>query len=282
MNEAAPGIRGNVTPPGFSRGVRGAIEFVARNDAFDEVNDVLAKHGSLYEWARLQPQNRVLRGRAPVYVATFPVSGLQVAVRHAWHGGFLAPITRDLFLAPTRAPRELNTSLQLAAVGVATTAVIGFSAIRTLRFFRRVDVMSTYMPDAIDLGAVIEGHTPHFSVEEIVCALSILLQQLDRAGAIHPDLNAKNILLSRCTNGHIEAAVIDVDVIRLARAPLSPHTRRENRSRLARSIKKIAAISRPNRQAGDAANARAITLLGAHPNFDGVVRQLLEVCESDV
>jgi Ser/Thr protein kinase RdoA (MazF antagonist) len=38
-------------------------------------------------------------------------------------------------------------------------------------------------------------------------------RDLAKAGVIHPDLNVKNILLARDTNGVLQAGVIDVDTI---------------------------------------------------------------------
>ena len=53
----------------------------------EDLVSLVSRCGSLYDWASAQPQARALRGRAPVYVATLPLSGVRVVVRHAWHGG---------------------------------------------------------------------------------------------------------------------------------------------------------------------------------------------------
>ena len=213
------------------------------------------------------------------------MSELKVVVRHAWHGGLFASITRDFFAPPTRAPRELHNSLQLAASGVSTTTVVGFALCRKLHFLRRVDVMSRYIPDAVDLGDVILGRSGEFQLDEIVHALSVILHQLDLAGAVHPDLNAKNILLSRHGKEAVKATVIDVDVIHFAQSPLSPSLQRVNRLRLARSIRKIAAIGRANENVISSAhgreNGQANTRSHRKPVMDSMVQQLIEVCERD-
>ena len=52
------------------------------------------------------------------------MSGTRAVVRHNRHGGLFAPVTRDLFLPPTRAPHELRTALRLTALGVPTPPVL--------------------------------------------------------------------------------------------------------------------------------------------------------------
>src|SRR6187397_349615 len=68
----------------------------------DELASLVETHGTLYDWAAQQPQPRALKGRAPVYVASLPSQRETVVVRHAWHGGLLAPVTGDRFWRPSR------------------------------------------------------------------------------------------------------------------------------------------------------------------------------------
>src|SRR5688572_10701168 len=123
----------------------GAYEVVATESAVDELTALVAKHGTLYAWARAQPQARALSGRAPVYVATLP-DRLQttLVVRHSWHGGLLAPITGDRFRRPTRAPVELLRSFMLRECGIPTPEVVGFALYSAGPGFARVDVATRY------------------------------------------------------------------------------------------------------------------------------------------
>jgi 3-deoxy-D-manno-octulosonic acid kinase len=78
-----------------------------------------------------------------------------VVVRHAWHGGLLRRLTRDLFAPPTRAPGELRTSERLRAAGVRTPAVVAFARYPAPLGLRRVDVATRLVPGARDLAAVL-------------------------------------------------------------------------------------------------------------------------------
>ena len=78
----------------------------------DDARALLAE-GSLYEAASRDRAARPLEGRGIAYAIALPVSGTRVVVRHNRHGGLFAPVTRDLFLPPTRAPHELRTAMRL-------------------------------------------------------------------------------------------------------------------------------------------------------------------------
>ena len=65
---------------------------------------------------------------------------------------------------------------------------------------------------------------------------------LAAAGAHHPDLNLKNVLLAPDADGDDEGWVLDVDVVRFASRHVTPGTAwavgAENYERLARSLRK--------------------------------------------
>ena len=265
MSATQAGLSRNTVPSGYGHGQVGNSEIVARIDVFEEVLRALEHHGSLYEWAAHQPQQRILSGRARVFVATFPISGLRVAVRHVWHGGLLAPVTRDLFSAPTRAPQELSNSLRLSALGIRSSTIIGFSLTRALLSLRRVDVMSIYIADAIDLGELISAREVDFTSQQVVQSVATLLNRLHLAGVLHPDLNARNILLSKEAD-EVRATLIDVDVVGFPGPGTAQHVGRDNSERLARSIRKITGSSPSSVQ----------------PHRSDLVASLLEVCEQYV
>lgn len=237
---------GSGLPPGYSRIAEASYEVVARDDLSLAVQELVSAHSSLYEWARGMPQARALRGRAPVYVGALPGHDVVVAVRHAWHGGMLAPLTRDRFRAPTRAGVELANALRLRALGIRTTDIVAYVLYDAGAGLRRYDVASRYLPDATDLGATLVGNDGSVSVSSALRSVVSLLSALAQHRVVHPDLNVKNILLDASNRqdsdsprpGAAMAIVIDVDVVRFdverdARSVMST-----NVARLVRSMRK--------------------------------------------
>jgi 3-deoxy-D-manno-octulosonic acid kinase len=180
------------------------------------VDAVLASGLTLHAWAAHRPDARPLRGRGTAYAV--PLGDERVVVRHSRHGGMLAPITRDLFLAPTRAPHELDVSLRLRAAGVPTPEILAYATYAVLPGIERADVVTREITgDELDAPAAADD----------------LLSAMQRAGAVHPDLNMRNVLVAAGT-----AYVLDVDRVYF----LSPGDRRSderNRARLLRSARKL-------------------------------------------
>jgi 3-deoxy-D-manno-octulosonic acid kinase len=216
----------------------GDVELRAEPSVQQGLVQALRTSGTLYDWAAGQPQARALRGRAPVYVAALAPGGEQVVIRHAWHGGLLAPLTRDRFRRPTRAPREYQLSGALRRAGVPTTAIVGFACYPAGPGFARVDVVSRYLPDAVDLAAVLAGHAPDMDIGLALEATAELLATLARHGIVHPDLNGKNILLRPIAGGSGDALVIDVDAMSWDPSRPMRLTMARNVARLTRSLRK--------------------------------------------
>jgi RIO-like serine/threonine protein kinase len=180
------------------------------------IDALLATGLTLHAWAAQQPQARALRGRGTSYAVA--LDGEPVVVRHSRHGGLLAPLTRDLFLAPTRAPHELEVSIRLRHAGVPTPEIVAYAIYGAAPGLARADVVTRE----------IAGHAL-----DSVAAAEALLVGLTRAGAVHPDLNAHNVLVAGKT-----AFVLDVDRVYF----LPPDDQRvieRNRARLMRSARKL-------------------------------------------
>lgn len=210
---------------------------MARDDAHDALRDILTR-ATLHVWASLQPAARAMRGRGTTWATTLP-SGQPVAVRRSLHGGMLAALTRDLFLAPTRAPQELDGALRLAAAGVRTPAVLGYAVYAATGPLCRADVV-TELLDGADLVTVLREQ-PAADRGEIGRAVRQLLDGLAAAGAHHPDLNARNVLILR-TAGSCTAAILDVDRVRFApRGTHAAAVAAQNAARLQRSLRKAMA-----------------------------------------
>lgn len=198
---------------------------------------IVREHGSLYDWAASQPQPRALRGRAPVYVAQLPDEGPTVVVRHAWHGGLLAPLTQDVFRRPTRAPLEMARSRELHRRGIPTTDVLGYALYDAGFGMARVDVVTRYVDDTADLGMILAGLAPSIDCEAALAATLDLLERLAAQRVVHPDLNVKNILLHTPGREPPRALIIDVDVVLIDTTTVA-RTMERNVARLTRSLRK--------------------------------------------
>jgi lipopolysaccharide kinase (Kdo/WaaP) family protein len=191
--------------------------------------------GTLYEFAQKQPTARVFSGRAPVYAVEIPGCG-SVVVRHAMRGGVIGKTGTDLFLPPTRALRELVNSFRLRAAGVPTPHVIAYATYTAGWLFRRADVVTREVAGA-DIASLASSESAVVTRKESIDAIARLVALLTAAGAHHPDLNAKNILLSTDDSGATVAWVLDVDRIRF-HVPGDPMITEANLTRLFRSFRK--------------------------------------------
>jgi tRNA A-37 threonylcarbamoyl transferase component Bud32 len=226
-------MSGGVVPPGYEAfDIRGA-RVVAMSGFANALREAMAA-GTLFEWASRCNDARPLAGRGTAWAATLP-GGAAVVVRHSRHGGALAPITADLFLAPTRAPRELRTALRLEQAGIRTSAVLGYAVYRAFGPFRRADVVTCLLPGK-DLPAAWRVAPDEDARADIMRALASLLASMRDAGAAHPDLNLKNILISG-SGGGATAFLLDVDRVEF-HEPSSSRAVARNLARLQRSAAK--------------------------------------------
>jgi len=194
---------------------------------------------TLHAWAASTPDARPLSGRGVAWSAVLPGGGGRMVVRHNRHGGLLAGLTGDRFLAPTRAPYELGVALRLAAAGIETPEVLAYVVYPAspLGMLARSDVATLEVPNARDLGAVLTA--PDVEAPSRVAAIAAaarLVDALSVAGARHHDLNVKNVLLTG-TAEDPRALVLDVDRVTFHR-PGDRRVRAANLARLLRSIRK--------------------------------------------
>lgn len=222
-------------PPGYTRIDAGGMVAVAQAPHADAVRKALA-WGTLHDWARLHPATRALSGRDVAYAAPLPLSDVRVVVRHNRHGGLLAGLTGDRFLAPTRAPLELATALRLHQAGIPTPEVVAYAVYDAGGLFRRSDVMTLEVTNAVDLATLLQDATDG-ERRTALAATARLVARLAAAGARHHDLNIKNILLRRCDDGAMCAYVLDVDRVVFGRAG-DAALLEGNLKRLERSVRK--------------------------------------------
>lgn len=197
----------------------------------DATRDIL-RHGTLYGYAAAHPERRAFAGRGPAYAV--PIAGMRTVLRHSRHGGLLAPLTRDVFLAPTRAPYELSVSRQLRAAGVPTPEVLGYAVYEAGPLLRRADVVTREIPGGRTLVALLREGVDAATRHGLFEATSTLALALATAGAFHADLNLANVLIAPAPDGSLEAFALDVDRV-IFRARARSHLLRSNFRRLSRS-----------------------------------------------
>lgn len=223
-----------IAPPGYERLLLGHAVAVARSDYAISIRGSLVgadgTRSTLHEFAARQPTARRLHGRGPTYAVTLPHNSGRVVVRHNRHGGLLGALTGDRFLAPTRAPLELDMALSLGRLGVPTPDVVAFALYPPGGLLQRADVASQEIAGGRDLADILsrDGSPERAAALD---ATAHLLGAMARAGARHPDLNAKNVLLT-----YELAYVLDVDRMSLGGDPDVVMTR--NLGRLLRSLRK--------------------------------------------
>jgi tRNA A-37 threonylcarbamoyl transferase component Bud32 len=224
-------------PPGYTREwLDGDRELVVLRTAIAPVREAM-RDGTLYDFAAHAPGPRAMRGRGTAYAVELPDGGPRVVIRHSRHGGLLAGITGDRFVAPTRAPRELRTVLRLTRLGVPTPELVAYATYPAGGVLRRADIATKEIAGGRDLGALLADTAPGTEREASWRAVARLVARMSDAGVRHPDLNAGNVLLAPDDNGDVDAWLLDVDRVWFDRAG-EPRVLDANLRRLLRSARK--------------------------------------------
>ena len=209
-------MTGFVVPPGYVALSEPGVEGAALATLEVPLREALAE-GTFYDFAEHHAEAKPFTGRGIAYAV--PLStGDRVVVRRSRHGGLLGSIRDDRFLGATRAPRELEISLTLRRLGVPTPEIVAYATYPAGPMFRRADVVSREVPRSRDLAAALGALSRGDSKRLLLEATAKLLESMSVAGARHPDLNIKNILLADNDFGGLEALVLDVDRVWLDKA----------------------------------------------------------------
>jgi 3-deoxy-D-manno-octulosonic acid kinase len=231
-------VFGRALPRGYERidAVTLGTEGVVLQEFAESIAIALATSGTLHRYASSHAEARGLEGRGMAFAAPLPAphADTRVVVRHSRHGGLLAPITGDLFLSPTRAPRELRTALRLAELGVRTPRIVAALTYAAGPLLRRSDVATREVAASSDLAALLLRHKAGAERAAAIDAAGRLVAALTRTGARHPDLNLKNVLCEPTASG-MHAWILDVDRV-VFRHPGDPRVTRANLARLTRSL----------------------------------------------
>jgi 3-deoxy-D-manno-octulosonic acid kinase len=204
---------------------------------------VLGAGTTLHAWAGAHPDADTMAGRGAVYSVPAPVPGpdqrARWAVRHYYRGGFVARWLHDRYLAVGE-PRpflEALASDTARARGIPTPAVVA-GAVYPSGAFYRADVVTELVPEAADLADVLFGDNRlALPAEDALTAAGRLVRMLERAGVLHPDLNAKNIVLHTHPEGPTDH-LVDLDRC-CARSAGVPAPAFPMRRRLERSLRKF-------------------------------------------
>jgi hypothetical protein len=227
--------RARRVPAGYAGFEQGDAHVVALESLVTPIREAMAE-GTLYDYGRTHPRARKLMGRGIAYAVPLPDGATPVVIRHSRHGGMLAPLTRDRFLGGTRAPHELATALRLRDAGVHTPEIVAYATYPAGVGLKRSDVVTREITGGKDLAFVLIG-SPSAAVKRAAFdATAVLVATLCAAGARHPDLNLKNILLTSRA-GEMTAFVLDVDRVSFGRAGAGTITE-ANLRRLERSARK--------------------------------------------
>lgn len=227
-------------PPGYRRFTTRGATVVALEPLAATIGDALgtgAAATTLYGYAARHPRARPLVGRAVAYAVPLPDERTQVVVRRSRHGGFLAPLTGDRFLPPTRAPHELRVSLRLRDAGIPTPELLAYAIYAAGPMLRRSDVVTREIPHGRDLAVALLPSVEPALKRDMLEATASLFRSLALAGARHPDLNLKNVLLAPDEADRLRALVLDVDRVTFG-APRDEAIAAANFRRFSRSARK--------------------------------------------
>ena len=193
----------------------------------------------LHHAARRHPKAMVFRGRAPV--VSFPCPGLgDIVVRPCLHGGYWGRLTRDLYFGPSRASSEVIRSQWLQSKKIPTPEILAV-LFYPAGCFLRIDVVTSAIPASQDFVAFLSSRPKAVEKKSATKAIRLLFSKLHQHGILHPDLNARNILLERKNKGPWLAWLLDVDAIRMG-ANRNAAIDTLNRNRLLRSLLKRARL----------------------------------------
>ena len=118
-------------------------------------------------------------------------------------------VVPDVCAAQVTPLSMLRTTVPLSPV--ATPEVVAYATYPAGPMFRRADVVTREVPKSLDLAAALGALSRSDSKHPLIAATGKLLASLSAAGARHPDLNIKNILIADNDYGGVEAYALDVD-----------------------------------------------------------------------
>lgn len=205
--------------PGYRAGRVGLVQLLCLEEEFEFLAQQLSEWGSISAWSSAHPEAVCWRGRGRLFVVPRG-DGHRWVVRRLRHGGVLAGVTGDRFLALGR-PRSVNEllmSLALAGMGIETPPVVA-----ALVYFRglcyRGEVVRR-MVEGRDLSHCLFGASASRGKlrSEELRAAGHLLARLCANGVFHPDLNLRNVLIGD-RDGTVRAYLLDLEKCEVRASP---------------------------------------------------------------
>lgn len=175
-------------------------------------------------------------GRGGAFRIDLPIGGSAV-VRRCRRGGLLARALGETYFGIVARPwRELVVSAEARRRGVPTPEVLAVRVDGRLRY--RAAVVTAGITDARTFVHVLRCRD-EAERRAAAAAAGTAVACMHRAGLVHADLNATNILIHPGPGSAVTASIIDLDRARLGRAPVGARRRQAMLVRLARSLAKV-------------------------------------------
>lgn len=177
---------------------------------------------------------QMLAGRGTVALVPMQ-NGEQALIRPYRRGGWAACLTSEWYCGwSARSLAELRVLLLLEQQQVPVVRGLGAAAQWYAGIGYRAWLATLYWPGATTLWEWWQSAPRDAEREEVLRAVGQALARLHRAGVVHPDLNATNILV-RARDATDRVRLVDFDRARLRSRPADP---RASLRRLARSLSK--------------------------------------------
>ena len=162
---------------------------------------------------------------------------LRAVLRRYQHGGTLAPLTRNLFLGPSRALSELNVTARAEASGAPVPHVLCLALWPVVGPLWSALIGTREESQAQDLYATLVALEEPRARRQLLREVGTAIRKLHDAGVEHRDLQLRNILVRHGEGPRI--VVVDLDRARFhPRGTLPTRRRATNLGRLARSAVK--------------------------------------------
>jgi hypothetical protein len=160
-----------------------------------------------------------------------------MVVRPCVHGGLWGRFSKDLYTNANRALKEIERSSLLATKKI-PTPLIQAALFYSAGSLWRIDIVTSYIPNSLDLASFLSTRPSSPDRSRAFSSIRKLFHKCRQNGILHPDYNARNILLTQSPN---QAWLLDVDAIQVE--PQNPtQVDIANRNRLLRSILKLAKL----------------------------------------
>lgn len=174
-------------------------------------------------------------GRGPQRRIDLPGSSRRLRLREARRGGILGGLLADRFLSPRRIEREIALWLALRDHGAPLPAPIA-SVARRRGLFWQTHFAAIDCPNAVDGLVWLASAPPPEALRRGIEAVARGLRRFHDAGAVHGDLNLRNILIELGTDGP-ECLFVDLDHAQSLRS-VGASARAGDLMRLLRSLEK--------------------------------------------